>query len=302
MEFTEESWCWQWSEMTNEPLWGTATAEVGVWLALEYRGRWGAQAVAEAELPVAVRAHLERVKGGKLLLIRQPGRQHVEQIRFYVGIGGERLYRFDLESYEGVLGLEWDKILAGGEAYERYRQVTPLHLVCTNGQRDRCCAQKGTAVYLALQQQIATKQQAGDVWQVTHLGGHRWAATTLCLPAGRMYGRLDVASCEAYWLAVAAGEIPLAHDRGLTGWPAAAQVAEWHVREALGETREGGWQVEEIDGDETVYQVKLKHVMAGKSYRATVRLVKMVERYMSCQKLKTKVAPLYQFEGYKEVS
>ena len=61
-----------------------------------------------------------------------------------------------------------------------------LHLVCTNGRHDPCCADLGRPVVRAL---VAAR--APDVWECSHIGGDRFAANLVCLPDGVYYGRVD---------------------------------------------------------------------------------------------------------------
>jgi hypothetical protein len=54
-------------------------------------------------------------------------------------------------------------------------------LVCTNGRRDVCCALWGQRFYAAAAALLP------NVWQTTHLGGHRFAATAVSLPAAEYF-------------------------------------------------------------------------------------------------------------------
>jgi hypothetical protein len=105
---------------------------------------------------------------------------------------------------------------------------TPL-LVCTHGRRDRCCAVDGRALARAV---VATGES--DVWESTHLGGHRFAPTALVLPTGYLYGRLDVAGAVLAHKAAAVGEMEPGLCRGRTTWTQPGQVAELAVRAKTG--------------------------------------------------------------------
>jgi hypothetical protein len=65
-------------------------------------------------------------------------------------------------------------------------------LVCTHGSQDICCARYGNPFY---REALATVSQLNmpqvRVWQVSHIGGHRFAPTAIDFPDGRYYGRLD---------------------------------------------------------------------------------------------------------------
>src|SRR6185312_1871161 len=120
----------------------------------------------------------------------------------------------------------------------------PLLLVCTHGRRDRCCALDGRALVKAL-------VEAGepDVWESTHLGGHRFAPTALVLPTGYLYGRLDVGGAVAAHKAAAVGEVEPALCRGRSTWTQPGQVAELAVRAETGLRGANVLQVEPAPDD-----------------------------------------------------
>jgi hypothetical protein len=94
---------------------------------------------------------------------------------------------------------------------------------------DRCCAVDGRALAKEV-----LRTHAADVWESTHLGGHRFAPTALVLPTGYVYGRLDLTGAMAALKAAAVGEVEPASCRGRSTWSPAGQVAELAVRTATG--------------------------------------------------------------------
>jgi hypothetical protein len=106
------------------------------------------------------------------------------------------------------------------------------YLVCTNGARDPCCAIRGPAVAQALQRELP-----GQVYECSHLGGHRFAANVLVLPDGLCFGRLDARAAVALAAELEAGRLPLDHLRGRTALDPEQQAAEILVRAELGLTR-----------------------------------------------------------------
>jgi hypothetical protein len=74
----------------------------------------------------------------------------------------------------------------------------------------------------------------GDrAWEVSHIGGDRFAGNLVCFPHGLYFGRLDpdagVAVAERY----AQGQIDLAHYRGRSCYGFAVQAAETFLRRQL---------------------------------------------------------------------
>jgi hypothetical protein len=74
-------------------------------------------------------------------------------------------------------------------------------------------------------------------WEVSHLGGDRFAANLLVLGDGLGYGRLDADTAPRVADAHLAGMITSEHFRGRAGFPMPVQAAELAVRRALGEWR-----------------------------------------------------------------
>jgi hypothetical protein len=103
------------------------------------------------------------------------------------------------------------------------------YLVCTNGARDPCCAIRGPAVAQALD-----RVRPRQVYECSHLGGHRFAANVLVLPDGLCFGRLDARSAPGLADELDAGRLPLDHLRGRTAYGAEQQAAEIFVRHELG--------------------------------------------------------------------
>jgi hypothetical protein len=103
------------------------------------------------------------------------------------------------------------------------------YFVCTNGARDPCCAIRGPAVAQALE-----RARPGQVYECSHLGGHRFAANVLVLPDGLCFGRLDARSAPALADMLDAGMLPLDHLRGRTAFEPEQQAAEILLRRELG--------------------------------------------------------------------
>ncbi len=222
----------------GEPLPGTAPLARG-WIVLEHPGPWGRDAVADSDLPEAVRAHLLSAKehGLTVLLARRPdrpGRVRADATQVWVARsapGGLRMRRGTLTDLSALL--HWDLAAIAAGALPAFGEATdePLLLVCTHSRRDRCCAVYGRALVSAL---LAAQAEAGtdapQVWECSHIGGHRFTPVTLTLPSGAVHGRLEPADAAALLSAVGAGRVLPGHLRGRSALPAPLQAAEVAVR------------------------------------------------------------------------
>jgi hypothetical protein len=104
----------------------------------------------------------------------------------------------------------------------------PVMFMCANAKRDACCARLGGAVARSL----ATGPYTDQIWECSHLGGHRFAATALLLPFGTVFGRLDLESTQVVLDEAQRGHLTLPHYRGRSALPRWHQAAEIAVRES----------------------------------------------------------------------
>ena len=107
-----------------------------------------------------------------------------------------------------------------------------MFAVCTHGRHDTCCAERGRPVAAAL---AAAHPEL--TWEVSHIGGDRFAANALVLPHGLYYGRLDADSVVGVADAHLDGRLSLEHLRGRSGLGTTLQYAEIALRRHLGEPR-----------------------------------------------------------------
>jgi hypothetical protein len=70
--------------------------------------------------------------------------------------------------------------------------------ICTHGSHDKCCARYGYPFFRQARTITLTLGLRNiRVWQVSHIGGHRFAPTMMSFPDGRYYGALDTQSLVA---------------------------------------------------------------------------------------------------------
>ncbi|MFF4757589.1 sucrase ferredoxin [Streptomyces sp. NPDC001292] len=272
------------SRQLDEPMAATA-ATATTWLLLEQPGPWGAKALTSSHLDPTLGRALERATQGtgvRIALIRRPGRhadRRTQSVRHVYAAhtvpGNVWLHSAMTADPEALLSLDFaalgkgdqhtfDAALQGGP-----HTGDPLALVCTNGKRDQCCALLGRPLAAEL-----TASGVQDVWEVTHLGGHRFAPTLLVLPFGYAYGRAEAHVVKEVLHGVHEGRVVLEGCRGRTAWERPGQAAELAVRETAGEYRADALSVvrtDELrtDGWAPCWEVTVAHA-DGRRWHVTV--------------------------------
>ena len=204
----------------HEPLAATAVGPVRSWLLIEQRQRWGRDVY--SSLPATVSRPLRRLCTShshvRPQLIRRKHAQGPLTL-FVVRSGAGIVERCTLPSLQQWTDIDWPAVLAGAPLGPRQQQ--PLYLVCCHSQRDRCCGNLGVPLMLALR-----KLPHAQVWQTSHIGGHRFAPTLLYLPHGMCYGNVAPDEVGAMHAAHLRGDLHrLDRCRGQTRLSAHAQAA-----------------------------------------------------------------------------
>jgi hypothetical protein len=267
--------CSTWSLSVGEPLAGTAAAETALWIVIEHAGPWGPKGPDDSGLPAEVVAQLSAFtkaeKRARVQLMRRPERT-AERPRVYLAHstpGNASLLSAELARSEDLLAVDLAAWARGVQPSGFAAVSEQLYLVCVHGRRDRCCAQRGMPVFSAL-----SALAPDAVFQTTHLGGHRFAATLLVLPEGICYGRFEAEEAEALIAAHRSQRFhTLSRVRGRSAYEAAAQAAEVRLREDLGELSLAGLSLLGVTRDASGdAEVRFRHEPSGREH--SVRVVK----------------------------
>lgn len=194
----------------DEPLAGTAP-EAAAWLAVEDPGPWGRTVDLDLDLPTGVR----------VVLIRRQRNYTATRSIFLAVPQVNLLAHWQITDFAEVQKLNIAAVMDGREPAPRSERT--MTLVCTNGKRDQCCAIDGRALFEQL-------QHLPNVWECSHLGGHRFAPVVLHLPDGNVYGRVTAAEAQL----IAAEQVPPNALRGPSNLPAKSQAAIVAVRQLIG--------------------------------------------------------------------
>ncbi|MDL2075670.1 sucrase ferredoxin [Streptomyces sp. GXMU-J15] len=263
------STCSSVSRDLDEPIAGTA-ATAKTWLLLEQPGPWGAKALTSSHLDPALGRALEAAAKGtgvRIALIRRPGR-HADRgtpaarqvYAAHTTPGNAWLHGATVTDPSRLLDLDFAALGRGDHrVFDTVLQATPhtgdpLALVCTNGKRDRCCALLGRPLAAELD-----ASGVEGVWEVTHLGGHRFSPTLLVLPYGYAYGRAQAPAVKEVLLHAREGRIVVEGCRGNSAWERPGQTAELAVRSAVGEYAADALSVIRTEGAAPRWTVTVAH-------------------------------------------
>ena len=224
----------------EEPLLATAS-RVRRWLVVEQPGPWGVEALLESrlDLEVATKLAVEAQEHGvRVLLARRPerdGEASRDRRRLAFLVRSDRVHRW-IEQLEfddpwDVTSIDLGCLDADDPPGVGAAGPANLHLVCTNGKHDPCCADLGRPVVRAL------RDSGVDVWECSHIGGDRFAANVVCLPTGVYFGRVPPDDAQRILREHDDGILDLDCYRGRSCYPPLMQAAELFARQHLGERR-----------------------------------------------------------------
>jgi hypothetical protein len=200
---------------------------------IEQSGAWGPDALTESGFPVEIALDLQRRAAGvRILLIRhrEDSPQGAAFFMAHSGGDGRPPWLASAPFPRPKLLLDLDLgALAAGESGQGAPVDHPIYLVCTHGRHDVCCADNGRPFYRAM-----FEARPDVTWEVSHIGGDRFAGNMLVLPRGDYFGRLEPEDAEPLAETYEAGRLDLAHHRGRSIQPRLVQAAEHFVRETEG--------------------------------------------------------------------
>jgi hypothetical protein len=198
------------------------------WLLIEDPGPWPHEPTETAlPAPLDAMARTADTLGIRVQMIRRPGRRTATDVRrvfvgWTAGTGPWLRYGELAAGSDALTELELKELSTGIPLRFGRPADEPVFLVCAHGQRNACCARFGAPLARAL-----AARRPGQVWETTHVGGHRFAANLVILPHGLYYGPVGVAEATAAISAYARGAITPERYRGRAGQPKATQEAEY---------------------------------------------------------------------------
>jgi hypothetical protein len=238
------------SQDRNEAVFATAS-RVDRWMLLESPGPWGPRSLPQSRgLDDALVLRLQqraKTAHSRLVLIRRPGRTQpqdsVEPGRAVYAAdcrpGHERLVRRRIADDDELDRLE--PPFDGGDL-TGWEPAGTLVGVCTQGAHDPCCAVRGRPVAAAL-----AVSHPELTWEISHIGGDRFAANVLVLPGGHYLGRVPPRLAGEVFDRLLAGRRPTPYYRGRIVWRTAVQAAQQLAADRLGVTELDGLPPRQIE-------------------------------------------------------
>ena len=288
------------SVLRDEPLTGTASI-VRAYLLVEHPGPWGVDALRDARMPDGLGARLSAAAAAakvRILLVRRPGRRpdpgHRAVLAAHADPHAPWLERGEVSDLHDLLDLDLSALRAG-RSVGLERTDEPAYAVCTHGRHDACCAERGRPVARAL-----ARAHPEQTWEVSHIGGDRFAGNLLVLPHGLYYGRLDPKAALAVAAGHASGQLDLDHLRGRSGFAMPLQHAEVALRRELGETRLDAVRLVRRRVEEGVTDAVLE--VGGVHWRVRVRTSPgSAAHQLTCRALRENAAPLHEVVGIERL-
>ncbi len=221
---SDRQFCAHINRESEEPLIGTASYSPRLVLVSWPKSKWPQKSIqADEFIPLQDWASEHVACTGQKAVVRLICRPDMDSQEIEVRIYPEgTLYKLS-SIKEVVEQLRMHMDLGPTDGSE---QAAPLLAICTHGKHDTCCAKEGQGLFNALCELSKSGSLKREVWQSTHLGGHRFAATMIDLPSGNMYGRLEETQAETICAAINNDSTDHDYLRGNIYLDAATQIVQ----------------------------------------------------------------------------
>ncbi|MGQ7247812.1 sucrase ferredoxin [Halomonas sp. V046] len=223
--------CAERSLLSGDPLAGSAAHLEANLLISWPRAKWRRNLRQASDMPAGLIARLDRIaaRGRRVNLIHR--RHHPSELHRVYLMPERQAFDVPRASLDAFLGA-WED----GASLDEWRPASVTHdlmLCCTHGKKDKCCAKFGFATYKALARAVDDHRLPFEVWESTHLGGCRLAASAILLSPVRKYGRIDPGQALALLRREAKGRRYLPCYRGSSALTPVQQCAELAALEHL---------------------------------------------------------------------
>ncbi len=222
----------------------------------------------------------------------QPGNKISIRLLSRSGIGTDGLSLFFYPQAKKLSHVKPDQITGILRRWLRFPEDPNLEwepvdkeqlFVCTHGRHDLCCAKYGQVVYQRLRDEIDSRGLELEVWEASHLGGHRFAANLMHFPGGHSHGHLEEDMVPAFLDTWQAGRIHAPTYRGCSFLEGKEQTASAQLIQYCADS---GWDAEldfnEIgEGTESEFHIEAR-LQPRKLLKESVTGNTMPQRVRAC--------------------
>jgi hypothetical protein len=248
----------------NQEQWVGSASPAQVWIALSHPKPWGASALASIAIGDQNRKHLTTIfsiyADSRIQIITQNNSSEIVLFFAVAFEHDQRLYRIPLANYDCIRDLNWQDIIDNKPAYQKYISPTPIYLICTNDQHDPCCGKWGQALF-------DQSQSTENLWQCSHLGGDRFAANVVSLPAGNYYRQVDSDALKSIIESEKQNTLYVDRFAGRSCYDRITQVAFHHLLRTYPQTGINDWS---LVGKEEKVTLRFSIGFLGKNDRKVI--------------------------------
>jgi hypothetical protein len=198
-----------------------------------------------------------------------------------------------IDSFDEVAGMDLSPLSRGGTV-GLARTDARLACVCTHGRHDVCCAEQGRPIARSLE-----RSHPEVTWEISHIGGDRFAGNLLLLPHGLYYGRVTADSASNVVSAYTRGRMELDHLRGRSSYPTAVQAAEWYLRNHLDDTALDSVMARSSRRDGDVWTVDLDRDQ--QRWQVSVRVRRVEAAQLTCRATRLNPAPAHELVSLSQI-
>ncbi len=258
---------------------------------MEHHGPWGVSAPGDSRLPASVISHLTTHQNIKVLMARRHHRAHRgSQFHAFLAFPARKiLLMTTFENPEELTRIDLDAV-SRGERPDWTAVPGPLFGVCTHGRHDACCAERGRPVAAAL-----SASHPAQTWEISHMGGDRFAANMVVLPEGLYYGRMEPGTASQVADLHEQGRVDIERLRGRSSLPMPVQYAEIALRRHLAEDRLDALRLTRRDGPTSVF------TREQVEWAVTVRRTTRGEAQMTCSVQRLSPVPAFEVVSVREL-
>ncbi|MET9654783.1 sucrase ferredoxin [Streptomyces sp. NPDC006460] len=291
MTAQERFFCAEAARLRGDALAGTAPYGL-VWILVEYRAGWPTDGYDGLGLEPGVKARVysaAQAVRARILLVRRQGRRRPDGPPRWAVLRHERdgTHRQAWGTWQSDEDLAQivDALDAPGE-----RDRPPVVLVCAHGLHDTCCAVRGRPVGRAL-----SDRWPDLVWECTHVGGDRFAASVVVAPDGVYYGNLDASSATTTVEEHLADRIHADHLRGYTDLTPPQQAALSAVLRHAGPAGRHDYVIEGTVRADRCWRIRVAGRLAGLStFEVEVHGHRTSPHRLTCRGLSPASAAYYE--------